>query len=192
MKKIVFIIVFGLIIIVQWAVPAKLVLEQEDTLKNGTVYHFKTRPIDPTDPFRGKYIVLDYEVNSAACTGMYWDEESSIYVYLEEDAEGFAKVARVSPEKLDTNKDYVLAKYNRHNDSALWFQLPFNRFYMEESKAYDAELAVRNAQRDSLPNNCYAAVLVKGKNAVLKDVFIDDIPIQKYVERMKETGSKQP
>ena len=63
------------------------------------------------------------------------------------------------------------------------FSFPFNEFYMNEAKAYDAELAHAQAQRDSLPNNTYALVyLLKGK-AVLDNVFINDIPIADYVEK---------
>jgi len=54
---------------------------------------------------------------------------------------------------------------------------------MEESKAYDAELAYVKANRDSVVNNVYALVHVKDDNAVLKDVVIDGVPIQEYVEK---------
>ena len=48
------------------------------------------------------------------------------------------------------------------------FQLPFNTFYMEETKAYDAEMAYVEANRDSLSNNIYALVYIKDDHAVLK------------------------
>lgn len=53
---------------------------------------------------------------------------------------------------------------------------------MDETKAYDAEVAVRNRQQDSLPNNTYAIVYVKNGDAVLNDVIIDAISIKDYVE----------
>jgi len=53
---------------------------------------------------------------------------------------------------------------------------------MEESKAKPAEDAFRKAQRDSLPNNTYALVYVKDGKAVLDNVFINDVPIAKYVD----------
>ena len=59
---------------------------------------------------------------------------------------------------------------------------------MEESKAYDAERAVWENQRDTLDHDCHALVYIKGKNAVLKDVLIDNIAIQKYVEDLQKTG----
>ncbi|OEJ99084.1 hypothetical protein A8C32_07870 [Flavivirga aquatica] len=57
---------------------------------------------------------------------------------------------------------------------------------MEESKAYDAEVAVRKAQQDSLPNNTYALVYVKNGEAVLEDVIINEISIKDYVKKKIE------
>ena len=54
---------------------------------------------------------------------------------------------------------------------------------MEETKAYNAEVAVRNRQQDSMPNNTHALVFVKDGEAVLEDVIIDDISIKDYVEK---------
>ena len=62
------------------------------------------------------------------------------------------------------------------------FDLPFNRFYMEETKAKPAEDSYRKAHRDSLPSNIYASVYIKNGEAVLKDVIIDGVPIARYVE----------
>ena len=54
---------------------------------------------------------------------------------------------------------------------------------MEETKAYDAEVAVRNNQRDSIQNNTYALVYIKNGEAVLNDVIINDMSIKDYVEK---------
>ena len=80
--------------------------------------------------------------------------------------------------------DFVKTKVDWYTarDSTLHFSLPFNEFYMEESKAYNAELAHRKAQRDSLPNNTYALVYIKDGEAVLDNVFINEIPIATFVE----------
>lgn len=188
MTKTVYSIAFFLMILGQWFIPGKLIFEQENTLKQGKAYRFKTRPIDPTDPFRGKYIVLRYELNTAKTHLKNWDKETPVYVYLKEDEDGFAQATQVSKTPLQVDQDYVLAKYRGLADSTLRFTLPFNRFYMEESKAYDAERAVWENQRDTLDHDCHALVYIKGKNAVLKDVLIDNIAIQKYVEDLQKTG----
>jgi hypothetical protein len=53
---------------------------------------------------------------------------------------------------------------------------------MEESKAYDAEIAVTENLRDSLLNSAYALVYIKEGQAVLKDVIIEGVSIKNYVE----------
>ena len=50
-KKIIFPL-FILVALAQLFVPAKMILDREDVLSTGTAFNFKTRPIDPTDPFR--------------------------------------------------------------------------------------------------------------------------------------------
>jgi len=160
-----------------------MIVESEDAIITGAAYKFKTRPIDPTDPFRGKYITLQYEMNHFETIDSTHVVGEEIYVYLKNDDEGFAEVSQISKKPMDIEADYVRARVTYYYKGKVNFQLPFNTFYMEETKAYDAELAYIKANRDSLSNNVYALVYVKDDQVVLKDVLIDDIPIQEYVEK---------
>ncbi|MCP3932456.1 MAG: GDYXXLXY domain-containing protein, partial [Bacteroidetes bacterium] len=58
---------------------------------------------------------------------------------------------------------------------------PFDRFYMEESKADDAEDIYREFQRDNR-RAAYALVNIKEGKAVLKDVLIDGISIRELAK----------
>ncbi|MBE9489361.1 MAG: GDYXXLXY domain-containing protein, partial [Bacteroidetes bacterium] len=138
----------------------------------------------PTDPFKGKYITLNYEISSMTTTDSLWITNEEIYVYLKKDSLGFAEIEKISKQQLENDRDYVIAEVGRYNTYThqLNIDLPFDRFYMEESKAKPAEAAFTKAQRDSLPNNTYALVYVKDGEAVLDNVFINDVPIAKYVE----------
>ena len=62
MKTIYIFIIFIVVGLVQLFVPANMILNEETILKSGTVYKFKTRPVDPNDPFKGKYINLNYQI----------------------------------------------------------------------------------------------------------------------------------
>ncbi|OED36702.1 hypothetical protein AB832_05475 [Flavobacteriaceae bacterium (ex Bugula neritina AB1)] len=183
MKIIYLFIIFIVIALAQIFVPIQMIMDSEDTIDSGKAYRFKTRPIDPTDPFRGKYITLQYEVNHFITSDSTYVVGEEIYVYIQNDNEGFAEVYDVSKEPLDIEKDYVKTRVTYYYKGKVSFQLPFNTFYMEETKAYDAELAYNKANRDSLSNNIYALVYVKGDRAILKDVFINDIPIQEFVDK---------
>lgn len=179
--------IIGFIIMVaaQWFVPGQMIYEQERVLTQGTPYKFKTQPIDPSDPFRGKYITLRYEMErSLKVEDTVWNPNDPIYVYIKEGKDGFAEATQLSQKPLDTRQDYVLATYTYSTKGRVNFDLPFDRFYMEESKAYDAELAVRETQRnrDSLAPVCYALVYVKDEVAVLDNVFIGDQSVKELVE----------
>jgi uncharacterized membrane-anchored protein len=50
-----------LVVIAQLYVPLQMMFNQEDIMKTGTEFKFQTAPIDPYDPFRGKYITLFFK-----------------------------------------------------------------------------------------------------------------------------------
>ena len=183
MNKLVITAAFVLMVLAQWFVPGNMIYVEENVLEKGTMYKFKTQPIDPTDPFRGKYIVLDYEVDSFKSDKKICDYNDELYVSLGVDSLGYAKAVKVGREKPDSG-DYVIAECSgyRNKDGLQRFNLPFNTYYMNEDKALEAELAVREVQRDSLPTVCYGVVYVFKDRAVLDDVQIDGVSIKDYVE----------
>jgi len=189
MKNIKTIYIFGIFIalaLVQLFVPAQMIWGREKVINEGVSYKFKARPVDPSDPFRGKYITLNYELNSAETEDTLWTRNEDVYVELNKDSLGFATVSKVSRSKFEVSDDFVKAKvrwYNS-NEHKVNFNLEFDRYYMEESKAYDAELVYTESLRDSLPeNDTYAIVFIKDGEAVLADVMINEMSIKDYVEK---------
>lgn len=180
---------FILVALAQLYVPAKMIWDKEDVLDSGKEYKFKTAPIDPSDPFRGKYIILSYDENIIEIPSDHnWTRGEIIYVSMIEDNEGFAKIKSISKEKIDLNQNFVKAKVGfitSFDTTKLTIDYPFDRFYMEESKAYDAELTYRESQRDTTKIT-YALVNVKNGDAVLKDVLIDGIPIRELVKAKQD------
>jgi uncharacterized membrane-anchored protein len=177
-------ILFVVVALVQLAIPAQMIFKQETVLERGVAYKFKTRPVDPSDPFRGKYITLDFAISDFKTKDTLWERNEDILVYLATDSLGYAKIDTISREVLVNNsKDYVKAKaywYSNYSKSVS-IRFPFNKYYMKETKAYNAELAVRDRQRDSLPDNTHALVYVSEGEAVLDDVIIDNVSIKDYV-----------
>ena len=176
---------FMLVALVQLYVPAKMILDQEKLLASGTEFKFKTAPIDPYDPFRGKYITLNYAENEITIPKEKdWTAGETIYVSLTRDKDGFAKIKSVSKEKPALNATYVKAKvlYVTDNGSnKLTIAYPFDRFYMEESKAYAAEQAYQQSQQDTTKLT-YALVNIQNGNAALKDVLMDGTSIREVVK----------
>ena len=181
--------VFILIALVQLFVPAKIILDREDILDKGKEYKFKTKPIDPNDPFRGKYITLRYEDDMIEIQNESdWLRGEIIYVFLTTDDEGFAEIQSVSKENPANNQDFIKTKVSYVTDDGsnkLIIDYPFDRYYMEESKAYDAELIYRESQRDT-SQIAYALVSIKDGEAVLKDVLINGVSIREIVIKERE------
>ena len=195
MNKLLITLGFIIMVAAQWFVPGKMILDQENALTDGTPYKFKTQPIDPNDPFRGKYVWLNYEMGVIKSNDSVWAREQSIFVYIKTAADGYAVATEVSKTLLDTDQDYVKADAGYYYNQEVHFELPFDRFYMEESKALDAEKGIRRTQlrrQDSLAPVCYALVYVKDDIAVLDNVFIGDVSLKDFVEKEQADKASKP
>lgn len=181
--------VFILVALLQLFVPAKIILDREDILDKGKEYKFKTEPIDPNDPFRGKYITLRYEEDMIEIQNEAdWIRGEIIYVFLTTDNKGFAKIQSISKENPTNNQDFLkttVSYVTGNGSNKLTIDYPFDRYYMEESKAYDAELTYRESQLDT-SQIAYSLVSIKDGEAVLKDVLINGISIREIVIKERE------
>ncbi len=182
---------FALMVLAQWIVPIKTILDSEAVLKEGQVYRFKTRPIDPSDPFRGKYVTLNYEAERFETdTASGFSEDQSVYAVLKEDQNGYSTIKQLYSD-LPEGEEHFLKTTVRYvwNESSdrqvVQLNFPFNRFYVEESKASDAEQAYWNAQQDSTRVS-YAVIRIKNGQGMLENVMIDDRPILEIVREMNE------
>ena len=178
------ILAFIVVALVQLYVPAKMIFDSENILKEGTAFKFNAAPVDPNDPFRGKYITLNYkETDFKVSNEMEWRRNEIVYVTLINDVEGYAKIQAVSKEKPSNTIDFVKATVDYvSSKKVLHFHYSFNRYYMEESKAYDAEIVYNESLRNIKEHKTYALVYIKDGEAVLDDVLIDGISIKEIVK----------
>ncbi|MEM8938233.1 MAG: GDYXXLXY domain-containing protein [Bacteroidota bacterium] len=183
---------FILMVLVQLFVPANMIWNNEDVLRTGKEFKFKTAPIDPNDPFRGKYIFLDFDNTTVEIPQEHdWKRGRAVYVSIEKDSMGFAVIKSISKKEPQQARDFIKAEVGFINSYqadkvTMNVRYPFERFYMEESKAYDAEITYRETRRDTT-KTAYALVNIKEGDAVLKDVLIDGVPIAELVNTKLET-----
>jgi len=184
MKKITLLLLF-VAFLLQWFVPMNMIMQQETILEKGTTFKFKTQPIDPNDPFRGKFVVLNFVADRAEATdGTLWFKGEPVFVRIQEDADGFAEIA--SLEKLEPidEKHYVKAEIASiwgDNPVQVRIKYPFERFYMEETKAPKAEAMFRDLWRDTT-TSVYGLVVINEGKAALEDVLVDGISLRDAVE----------
>jgi hypothetical protein len=166
-------LVFLAVAAVQVALPAMRIRQYEQTLQGGTAYKFRTRPVDPYDAFRGRYVTLGYDMIYAP-----WGEKEKppygekVYVLVERGPDGFAQLSKAS-RKPPTGENWLALKStDSGGEGLIGVELPFDRFYMTELLAPIAEDAFRRRARAQLDS--FALVRVKNGFGVIEQVYLGD------------------
>jgi hypothetical protein len=155
--------------VIQLAVPAYLVFDKYDTLRNGVEIKLRSYPVDPYDAFRGRYVSLNVNAFSQNMTSA--DRENKPYGIIGFDDEGFAVIEELS-EKPPERGLYV------KSESKYYFSLPVGRYYMDEKLAPAAEIAVRGNQ-----SQAYVTARIKKDKLVVSGLYIDGVPIEDYAAK---------
>jgi len=176
-KKLVYTIGFIGMVLAQWLVPAKMILERNEVLSSGKLFKFITAPVDPNDPFRGKYVALEFENNHFE-TELENDFEvgGKVFVIINNDGQGYAEIRSYSKNRPEFIQNYLEVVINRIsvNDGIqeVFITYPFDRFYLEEFQAEKAEKIYLEAFNDRA-SKAWAEVYIKEGKAVLRDVLIE-------------------
>ena len=169
---------------VQLAVPAWMIVGEERILRDGRQLKLQTRPVDPADLFRGRYVALGFAIEQVPrelVRGEFGYADTA-YLELREGANGFAEVVALHKERpegdlvLKTSVDLI-------SDEALTVALPFNRYYMDENLAPEAEAAYRAKASDS--GETWVTVRVHGGRAVLEELYIGGKPAREFILEQK-------
>jgi hypothetical protein len=174
-------LVFLAVALVQLALPASRILEYEKTLTEGRAFKFKTAPVDPYDAFRGRYVALGFDARSATWTPEERPEYGTpIFARLEMDAEGYAKFGEATFDPPGEGDYLKVTAGFMDKDKKIGVTVPFDRFYMEEGIAPEAEKAYRegtrvvpfNEPRRDIP--AHAVIRIRNGAGVIEQVYIGD------------------
>jgi uncharacterized membrane-anchored protein len=170
-------IIFFAAVVAQFAFPIVSIVGMNDVLLTGAEFRIKTRLVDPSDPFRGRYVAIGVEVDVPE-TLQYDDVgEGDLYVRLVEGSDGFGEAAEIT--RIPISGYGALKLRNiRYVGSAL--RLPFDRYYMQETAAPKAEAAYNQERRDA-----YVTLRIKNGVGVVSGLYIDDIRIEDYIIMME-------
>jgi uncharacterized membrane-anchored protein len=168
-------IVFILVALVQLAVPASLIWKREQTLRHGSVWKFRTAPVDPVDAFRGRYVSLQFEMETQEISPPpNSDSGQKVFVVLRSNAEGFAEIDQVLPAR-PAGDDFIEAQL-----SGVTVSLPFDKYWVTERDAPAAEAAYRaQSRRDK--KNAFVTVRVFRGDAAMEQLFLDNQPLAEYL-----------
>ena len=150
------------VFVMQLLVPAYMIWEKYDVLRTGEEVKIKVRPIDPYDAFRGRYVALGYDY------ALDYSERRGQYGILAIGADGFAKLVRVTDEK-------PVGRLYLTGEDDTYFQIPMDRYYMEESLAPKAERKLSKGAQ------AYITVRIKNEKAVISRLYINGVPAEDYL-----------
>ncbi len=135
----------------------------------GTAYRFETAPVDPVDPFRGRYVALAFPVANVPIAGE-GELGGEAYARVEVGDDGLARLREVyvhPPEGIDSVPVEVLSTHGQRAR----VRLAFDRFYLPEEQAPLVEQQMRDRRGRSI-----AVVRVRPGHAVLEELRLDDAP----------------
>lgn len=171
-------ILFVICCAVQIAVPASMVLRHERTLDNGRTYQFRCAPIDPVDAFRGRFVALSFEQSRfEGPVSEAFDAGSTVYASIDEDADGFARIVALT-ESPPQDTDFIEVRIHHASSRSASLELPFDRYYMEESLAPEAERAYRDRSASA---EAWITVRVLDGHAVLEELYLDGLPVREFL-----------
>lgn len=191
-KKTLFpLILFLILAVAQWLFTGNMIMSHNEILAKGKSFRFQTEPVDPSQPFIGKYIYLNFKENQFITHSIYKERElqkdkndiasgDEVFAQLTTNKAGFAVIENISKTKPESG-DYIKTKCSYSgadslNHLVVYLQHPFSKFYMEEYKAPKAEQAYAKANGDTT-SICYALIKIYNGNAVVENVFINNKPI---------------
>ncbi len=134
---------------------------------------------DPSDPFRGRYVSLRFSAEEfPQPENLAVTESDCVYVRLRNDADGFARIESGSKEPL--TGDDSSARTQHLTTMAQHVTLPFDRYWLDETIAPEADRAYAANSRQGV-KNVYVTVRVLGGDAALEQLFIGGMPVREHL-----------
>lgn len=170
----IFLIFAAVIFLLQLLVPATMIIGHEMTLDRGVEIKIRCQPIDPVDPFRGRYVRvrLDLPLPDKQPLPEEFYSQQQLFAILSVDDQGFAEISKIVIN--EPREDlYVCGQNSGWRET---FDLGLDRYYMNERLAPEAEKLVRSGIRQE--SEVWASVKVWKGRAALSAIFVDGIPIE--------------
>lgn len=171
----------------QLAAVGWMIYRYQQVREKGILYRFLLEPIDPADPFRGRYLQLSFAADRVSVCN-YSSERSAqeIYVSMGTDSLGFAKTVKAGWEK-PSSGDYLIITnpdfYDIENNCAqARLRYNFDRWYMNEKRAPLAETRLTNAlTREG--TRCWLAVRIREGKAVAEELYVNDTALSVWMKQ---------
>ena len=174
--------VFAVAALMQWAVPLAGIWQHERVIARGVAVKLLCAAPDPYDPLRGRYLaVRPAQDRVPAPPGMPEGQAVPVWARLVAAADGLARIESLSLEPVAGPMVIrLVARLDPGADEArVSLDWPFDRLYLNERLAPDADALVAERLRDGTHPD--AEIRLLDGRAVLTDVLVDGVSIRDVV-----------
>ena len=171
-------LVFVVVALAQFSVPAWAVWMRTQTLSKGKLWKFRTAPVDPVDALRGRYVALAFAAEKVPQAERL-PAASVAYAILKEGSSGFAEIDHLST-TCPAGDNVIQVEPGAWWDGTQHVEFPFDKFWLTEKIAPQADRAYATATRQE-KDNAYVTVRVHNGDAALEDLYIDGQPLAAYL-----------
>lgn len=177
-------IIFGIAALAQWAAPVSQIWTHEQVLAKGTHFKLKCHAPDPYDPLRGRYLAVRPDLQEVTVpAGVKVEKGMQVYVQLTSGADGLTTLSGLSLTP-PASGDFIRVKARYVYNDKVSFDWPFDRFYINEKLAPEADKWFSENIRTA--KGITAEVRVYNGRAVLQDLSLDGKPFREILkERVK-------
>ena len=173
-------IIFSIAVLAQWAAPLSQIWTYEQVLTQGTLIKLKCQAPDPYDPLRGRYLaVRPVQQEATVPTGMKFQVGTTVYAQLVSGADGLSTISGLSLTP-PVGGDYIRLKAGWVYNEKMSFEWPFDRFYVNEKLAPEADKWFAENIRST--QGITAEVRILDGRAVLEDLSLDGKPFREILK----------
>lgn len=184
-------VLFIFVVMAGAAYPVIKIIHYEFPSERTAVYRFKAGIADPYDPFRGRYVALNPLPNEAVLREKKdFEPGTEIYAVIGNDKEGLAVISDLVKKPVP-GYDCLKVRFEERISSGIYdgrtpaeiyrVRLPFNRFYLNERLAPEADRAVSYATRYNKGGCVIKVRIYSDGNYAIEDLEINGKPIRKYI-----------
>jgi uncharacterized membrane-anchored protein len=132
------VMVLAALVGLQAAFPLGIVAWNEWKIRTGTEVRLRTGPVDPVDPFRGRYITLRYEISRISVSDA--EAGDTVYVVLRNAGDRWTG-DRATTERPSDDETFIRGRVRYGGGGFGEVEYGIETYYVDEDKARELESA---------------------------------------------------
>jgi hypothetical protein len=178
--------VFAVAAVAQWLLPLSGIWQHERVISRGTLVRIECAAPDPYDPLRGRYLAVRPAESTVSQPKGFprGGHVVPVWATLEAGDDELARIKSVSLEPVSGPTVILLMARSWgtiNGTDVIGLEWPFDRFYLNERLAPDADKLVAERRRDG--KRTVAELHLLDGQAVLTDILLDGVSIRELVKQ---------